>query len=141
MGRTTGLVIDLQKEAPNVVTEPKFRELLAQGYQAEVLCRSDAYYKSAVWYGAWVLRVVDREGTFERLLVNIPRRVTGEPEVAIKVFKTINGLTTFMARMGFTHIHVPLLEGGRSSLALPTEVMERIRKEITQAGAASDNDG
>jgi hypothetical protein len=135
------LVTDLEKEAPNVVTEPRFRELLAQGYQAEVLCRSAAYYKSAVWYGAWVLRVVDKDGTFERLLVNIPRRVTGEPEVAVKVFKTVNGLTTFMARMGFTHVHVPLLEGGRSSLALPSDVRDRIQVEIAQAGAASNNDG
>jgi hypothetical protein len=123
------LVTDLEKEAPNVVTEPRFKELLARGYQAEVLCQREAHYKSAVWYGEWTVRIVNRERTFEKPLVNIPRRVIGEPAVSLKVFKTINGLTTFMARSGFTHVHIPLLEGGRSSHALPSELLE------------TDNDG
>lgn len=116
--------IDLQKEAPNVVTEPRFRKLLASGYQAEVVCREEAYIKSAVWYGEWFVRVVDRERRFEKLLVTTPRRVGDADEIKIRVFKTINGLASFMHRMGFTHLNVPFEQGGQSSQTLPDEVLE-----------------
>lgn len=117
------MVSDLDKEAPNVVTEPRFRQLLAKGYQAEVVCQAEAYCKAAVWYGEWIIRVVNRDRTIEKLLVNIPRRAKGNPVVTVKVFKTINGLSSFMHRAGFTHVHVPFQRGGRSSQAIPSEVV------------------
>lgn len=120
---------DLQKEAPNVVTEPRFRQLLAKGYQAEVVCRQDAYRKASVWYGEWIVRVVDQDRTFEKLLVTTPRRVGEGDEVKIRVFKTINGLTSFMHGVGFAHIDVPFYRGGRSSQSLPDEVLEMDRSE------------
>lgn len=116
--------MDLQKEAPNVVTEPRFRQLLAKGYQAEVVCREDAHIKASVWYGEWIVRVVDRERSFEKLLVTTPRRVGDADEIKIRVFKTINGLASFMHRMGFAHLDVPFQRGGRSSQSLPDEIME-----------------
>ena len=38
-------MIDLSNEAPNVVTEPRFRDLVASGYRVEVVCKEDAYKK------------------------------------------------------------------------------------------------
>ena len=38
-------VMDLDKEAPNVVTEPRFRDLVASGYRVEVVCKEDAFKK------------------------------------------------------------------------------------------------
>ena len=118
------MVRDLEKEAPNVVTEPRFRELLAKGYQAEILCQAEARCKAAVWYGEWIVRVVNQERTIEKLLVNIPRRIRGEAVVTVKVFKTINGLSTFMHRVGFSHVHIPFHEGGRSSQVPPSQVVD-----------------
>ena len=120
---------DLQKEAPNVVTEPGFRQLLAKGYQAEVLCRQDAYIKASVWYGEWIVRVVDQERTFEKLLVTVPRRIGDADEVRIRTFRTINGLASFMHRHGFAHVDVPFQQGGRSSQSLPDDPVEMDRSE------------
>lgn len=119
------MVTDLEKEAPNVVTEARFRQLLAMGYHAEVVCQADAYLKASVWYGEWIVRAINEERTVEKLLVNIPRRVSPESDKAItvKIFKTINGLSTFMHRVGFTHVHVPFLHGGRSIHEFPNEVL------------------
>lgn len=118
------MATDLEREAPNVVTEPKFRELLASGYQAEVVCQAEAYLKASVWYGEWIVRVVDQERTFTKLLVTTPRRVGDADEIKVRVFKTINGLASFMHRVGFTHIHAPFHRGGRASQALASEVVE-----------------
>ncbi len=115
---------DLQKEAPNVVTEPRFRQLLAKGYQAEVVCRQDASIKASVWYGEWIVRIVDHERTFEKLLVTTPRRVGAGDEIKVRVFKTINGLVSFMHRQGFAHVDVPFQQGGRSSQCLPDDVLD-----------------
>lgn len=115
---------DLRKEAPNVVTEPRFRQLLAMGYQAEVVCQAEAYLKASVWYGEWIVRVVDQERTLEKLLITTPRRVGDADEIKVRVFKTINGLASFMHRVGFTHVDVPFHQGGRSWQAIPNEVVE-----------------
>ena len=118
------MATDLEREAPNVVTEPKFRQLLASGYQAEVVCQAEAYVKASVWYGEWIVRVVDQERTFTKLLVTTPRRVGDADEIKVRVFRTINGLASFMHRVGFTHIHAPFHRGGRASQALASEVVE-----------------
>ncbi|MGB3556498.1 MAG: hypothetical protein WBA25_17855 [Jannaschia sp.] len=119
------MVTDLEKEAPNVVTEAGFRQLLAKGYQAEVVCRGNAYLKASVWYGEWIIRAIDQERSIEKLLVNIPRRLQGDSDkvITIKVFKTINGLSTFMHRAGFAHVDVPYFEGGRALHSIPSEAL------------------
>lgn len=111
--------IELEKEAPNVVTEPRFRKLIASGYLAEVVCQVTAYRKASVWYGEWIVRVVNPEGTFEKLLVTTPRRVDDMDEIKIRVFKTINGLSSFMHEAGFTHLDIPFFFGGRTIQSLP----------------------
>jgi len=110
---------DLEKEAPNVVTEPGFRHLLAKGYQAEVVCQAEAHRKASVWYGEWIIRVINDQQTFEKVLVTTPRRVGDVDEVRVRIFKTINGLVSFMHEMGLSHLDVPFQRGGRSRQSLP----------------------
>lgn len=115
---------DLEKEAPNVVTEPGFRRLLARGYQAEVVCRAEAYRKSSVWYGEWIVRVVNDQQTFEKVLVTTPRRTGDVDEVKVRVFRTINGLASFMHEMGFARLDVPFQLGGRSVHRFPIKTKD-----------------
>ncbi len=112
---------DLEKEAPNVVTEPGFRHLLANGYQAEVVCKAEAYRKASVWYGEWIIHVINDQQTFEKVLVTTPRRVGDVDEVKVRIFKTINGLVSFMHEMGLSHLDVPFQRGGRSRQSLPDD--------------------
>ena len=113
--RTTGVEeIELEKETPNVVTEPRFRKLVASGYLAEVVCQAAAYRKASVWYGEWIVRVVNSEGTFEKILVTTPRKVDDMDEIKVRVFRTINGLTSFMHEAGFRHVDVPLFDDERT---------------------------
>ena len=113
--------VDLEKEAPNVVTEPEFRQLLRMGCQARVLCEGDAYYKSAVWYGEWTVRVVSGDGTINKILVAYPRSSGEEQQIKIKTFKTVNGFASFMHRMGFADFTVPFFKGGHSFHSLPDQ--------------------
>ncbi|MDO5757217.1 MAG: hypothetical protein Q4P24_06825 [Rhodobacterales bacterium] len=110
---------ELEKETPNVVTELRFRQLVAIGYHAEVVCQGAAYRKASVWYGEWIIRAVSQEGTFGKLLVTTPRRVNDMDEIKVRVFKTINGLSSFMHDVGFAHVDVPFFLGGRTIHLLP----------------------
>ena len=114
----------LNKEAPNVVTETLFRSLMRSGYLAEVVCKTEATKKSAVWYGLWIIRVVNQDRSFEKLLVPARQRANAEDEVRIREFKTANGLISFMQNIGFTHVNIPLKEGGRSTHVLPADALE-----------------
>ena len=111
----------LNKEAPNVVTEALFRTLLEMGNRARILCEEDAYLKSAVWYGSWTARVVSGDGSLDKRLVAHPRGTGEDQEIRIKIFRTINGLASFMHRMGFTDFNIPFYEGGVSVQCLPLE--------------------
>ena len=114
----------LNKEAPNVVTETLFRSLMRSGYLAEVVCKTEATKKSAVWYGLWIIRVVNQDRSFEKLLVPARQRANADDEVRIREFKTANGLISFMQGIGFTHVNIPLKEGGRSTHVLPADALE-----------------
>lgn len=104
---------DLSKEAPNVVTETQLRSLLQRGYHAEVVCRAAAYRSNAVWYGEWFIRAVNPEKSVEKLLVP-GRRRKGEEEITLRIFKTANGLISFLEGIGFETAHIPMQEGGRT---------------------------
>jgi len=123
--RTTGLNSELEKEAPNVVKEVLFRHLVAHGYMAEIVCQEAAFRKASIWYGEWIVRVVNAERTYQKVLITSPRRANELDEVKIRLFKTINGLTSFMHEVGFAHVDVPLIVGGRSLQTLPDEVLEQ----------------
>ncbi|MEL6789500.1 MAG: hypothetical protein AAFO78_02900 [Pseudomonadota bacterium] len=111
------MTFDLGTTAPNVVTEGRLRSLMAEGFNAEVICTSSATRKAAVWYGKWVIRGVSQDGSSERLLV-LSRASADKDEVQIREFKTANGLISFLSDLGCSHANIPLKEGGRSTHTL-----------------------
>lgn len=117
---------DLEKEAPNVVTEPRFRDLVANGYRVEIVCKTDAYKKGPSWYGAWVLRAVSDDGV-EKLLVTARTR-TSFNDIKIREIKTITGIISFLQGVGFSHADIPLEEGKRTVLKLSPEEMARLSR-------------
>ncbi len=113
------MTANLINEAPNVVTETQFRLLLQQGYHAEVVCKTPAFRKSAVWYGEWFIRAISEDKSVEKLLVPGRRWSKKEEEISLRLFKTANGLISFMEGMGFDPVHIPLQKGGRALHILP----------------------
>lgn len=108
----------IDKEAPNVVTENYLRSLIQDGYHAEVVCRAKPTKKAAVWYGSWIIRVVNQSRTYEKLLVSARNRATPDEEITARVFKTANGLISFIQDLGFDHVDIPLVIGRRTIHAL-----------------------
>lgn len=100
-------------EAPNVVMEGGFRELVENGYSAEILCQASAHKKGPSYYGVWVMRAVSDDGV-EKLLVTARTRTTYN-NIKIREFKTITGVVSFLIGIGFAHADVPLEEGQRTS--------------------------
>jgi hypothetical protein len=96
-------------EAPNVVTEARFRELVERGYSAEILCQETAHQKGPSYYGVWIMRVVSDEGV-EKLLVTARTRTTYN-DIKIREFKTVSGVVSFFLGLGFTHVDLPLVAG------------------------------
>ena len=103
-------------EAPNVVTEARFRELVESGYSAEILCQESAHKKGPSYYGVWIMRVVSDDGV-EKLLVTARTRTTYN-DIKIREFKTITGVVSFLISIGFSHADIPLEEGQRTTLKL-----------------------
>ena len=110
------VAIDLQKEAPNVVTEAGFKMLVESGYSVEVVCKQDAYRKNSVWHGIWLLRAVNDDGV-EKELVTARARPDGD-FIQLRVFKTVTGLTSFLIDLGFSVVAFPVYEGQRWTYTL-----------------------
>ncbi|MDA9995143.1 hypothetical protein N9X08_07190 [Planktomarina temperata] len=100
-------------EAPNVVTEARFRELVDNGYTAEILCQESAHKKGPSYYGIWIMRAVSEDGV-GKMLVTARTRAT-QNDIKIREFKTITGVVSFLIGIGFSHADVPLEEGKRTS--------------------------
>jgi len=107
------LAMNWEVEAPNVVTEARFRELVESGYSAEILCQESAHKKGPSYYGIWIMRAVSDDGV-EKLLVTARTRTTHN-DIKIREFKTITGVVSFFLGIGFTHADVPLEEGQRTT--------------------------
>jgi len=118
-------VMDLRDEAPNVVTEPRFRDLVASGYRVEVVCKADAFKKGPNWHGIWILRAVSDEG-LEKLLVTARTR-TSRNDIKIREIKTVTGVISFLQGIGFSHADIPLEEGKRTVHKLSSEEVARLR--------------
>jgi hypothetical protein len=118
-------MMDLREETPNVVTEPKFRDLAASGYRVEVVCKADAYKKGPNWHGVWILRAVSDNGV-EKLLVTARTR-TSHNDIKIREIRTATGLISFLQGIGFSHADIPLEEGGRTVHKLSSEEVARLR--------------
>ena len=112
-------VMDLEKEAPNVVTAPRFRDLVASGYRVEVVCKEDAFKKGPNWHGVWILRAVSDEGV-EKLLVTARTR-TSRNDIKIREIRTVTGVISFLQGIGFSHADIPLEEGKRTVQKLSGE--------------------
>lgn len=110
-------MIDLEKEAPNVVTEARFRDLAESGYTIEVICTEDAHKKGPSWYGTWVLRAVSDEGV-SKLLVTARTR-TSHNDIKIREIKTATGVISFLLGIGFSHADIPLKKDTQRLLKLP----------------------
>lgn len=110
------MAMDFAKEAPNVVTEAGFRDLIASGYHVEILCMGDAYRKNSVWCGHWVLSAVNDQGC-QRHLVTARARTSGD-SIKIRTFKTITGLVSLLVDMGFAFVSFPVYEGQRCTVTL-----------------------
>ena len=110
------MAMDLAKEAPNVVTEAGFKDLIESGYHVEVVCMEDAYRKNSVWHGLWVLRAVSEEG-IEKQLVTARARTSGD-SIQIRKFKTVTGLVSFLIDLGFSVVAFPVYEGQRWTYTL-----------------------
>ncbi|OWU67083.1 hypothetical protein ATO2_16665 [Roseovarius sp. 22II1-1F6A] len=118
--------MDLDKEAPNVVTEPRFRDLVASGYRVEVVCKEDAYKKGPNWHGVWILRAVSDDGV-EKLLVTARTRTTLN-DIKIREIRTVTGVISFLQGVGFSHADIPLEEGKRTVHKLtPEDITARKR--------------
>ena len=111
--------MDFEKEAPNVVTEAGFRELIESGYHVEVVCKEDAYRKNSVWHGLWILRAVNDDGVEKQLVTARARR--GGDYIQIRKFKTVTGLVSFLIDLGFSVIAFPVYEGQRWTFTLSQE--------------------
>lgn len=114
--RGRAVAIDLQKEAPNVVTEAGFKMLVESGYSVEVVCKQDAYRKNSVWHGIWLLRAVNEDGV-EKELVTARARPDGD-FIQLRTFKTVTGLTSFLIDLGFSVVAFPVNEGQRWTYTL-----------------------
>ena len=97
---------DADREAPNVASEPKFRDLVASGYSVEVLCKESVLKKGPNWHGLWVLRAVSNEGS-EKLLVTARTR-TSRNDIRIREIRTVTGVISLLQGIGFSHADIPL---------------------------------
>lgn len=107
--------INIKEEAPNVVTETRFKQLVNAGYLAEVICQ-DAVKKKAYWHGSWIIRVVNQNRTFGKYLVPARSGRGGAgADITIREFKTVNGLISFLNDCGFKQATIPLHSGGTAT--------------------------
>lgn len=117
-------VMDLEKEAPNVVTESRFRDLVANGYRVEIFCKEDSFKKGPNWHGVWILCAISDEGQ-EKLLVTARTR-TSSNDIKIREIKTVTGMLSFLQGIGFSHADIPLEKGKSTTLRLSSEELARL---------------
>lgn len=104
------------EEAPNVVSEEGCRQLVDTGWQMEVICIQSAEKRQAMYYGRWAIRVVSPDGRYERTLV------TARKNMEKRLFKTINGLVSFLEDFRVKAPHIPLVEGMRTRQQIHQEL-------------------
>ena len=94
-------------ELQNGVSEEGLRELVEQGYTAEVVCVDDPHYTGQNFQGRWNIRAVSPDGESEMVLVT--QRKTKEP----REIKTIVGVISLLVGMGYDGVNLPMRAGGR----------------------------
>lgn len=96
------------EEAPNVVSEEGCRKFLSEGWRMEVVCLHSVEKRHANHFGQWGIRVISPDSGDERTLV------TSRKIMEMRVFKTINGLISFLTDIGIEAPKIPMREGTRA---------------------------
>ncbi len=111
--------IDFTRDAPNVVTALQFNALLQSGHDVDIIARGDPERRGAFWYGDWIVAIVDRDRKIQRMLVKTRARDLVLDEIQFRDFKTANGLLSFMVKLGFRSVSIPMEKDGRTSHSSP----------------------
>ena len=103
------------KEAPNVVVEEAFRNLVTSGFRPEVICAEPARKQHGQWVGHWYFRAVSEQTGEEFLLVTARGdrgKATGD--LAPRYFRTMSGVVGFLAELGCNRVDIPIEKGIRA---------------------------
>ena len=100
----------LLDQGPNVVSEDGFKQLLNEGYSAEIVCTQSAAKQHNTFTGIWILRAVSDGGRIEKVLV------TSRRDFKVREFKTTNGLLAFIDQFDVQIQQIPWVEGARVSV-------------------------
>lgn len=111
--------IDFTRDAPNVVTALQFNALLQSGHDVDIIARGEPERRGAFWYGDWIVAIVDRDRKIQRMLVKTRARDLVLDEIQFRDFKTANGLLSFMVKLGFRSVSIPMEKDGRTSHSSP----------------------
>ncbi|WP_108816842.1 hypothetical protein [Loktanella sp. Alg231-35] len=125
------MAIDLQKEAPNVVTTQFFQKLIREGFHAEVVCKSTAFKKANVWYAEWFIRILSPDKSAFRMLASTTIPTDGIEEIRFRTFKTANGLISFLHAAGYNSADIPFNEGDARIQVLPADAADPSGSEDT----------
>ena len=109
------------RDVADVLTESELKVLLRKGYPCEVIAREEPHMRGPVWYGNWIVAAFDDERTVERPLVSMRRKDGVDSDEAAREFKTANGLISFLHRLGFRSITLPMEQGSRAAHRLPAD--------------------
>lgn len=120
-GKAARLSSDPIWDDARVVTESELKVLLQNGFPCEVIAREEPHMRGPVWYGNWIVAAVDDERTVERPLVSMRKKDARESAKAAREFKTANGLISFLHRLGFRSITLPMEQGSRAAHRLPAD--------------------
>ncbi|WBU62221.1 hypothetical protein [Paracoccus albus] len=91
----------IRNEVPNVLSEYDIPKRLSEGWRIVVVTLEDAEKRQSYWYGQWGIKAVSSDGRYEQTLV------THRKGMEARVFKSINGLVSFLDQYGVTMHVIP----------------------------------
>ncbi|MFD1796800.1 hypothetical protein ACFSC1_12485 [Paracoccus aurantiacus] len=94
----------IRNEVPNVLSEDDIPNRLAEGWRIVVISLQDAEKRQSYWYGQWGIKAVSGDGKYEQTLV------TARKGMEARVFRSINGLVSFLDQFGITIHSIPTKE-------------------------------
>lgn len=93
------------------ITHPQLTTLVDAKYLIEVVCKTKPHLKASVWYGEWGIQVSQQQGESVRFLVS----ARGSDGPHLRTFKTGYGIISFMWKLGFRNISLPMEKDGSVS--------------------------
>lgn len=79
-------------------------DTLREGWHLVVQCRSDAILRNSYWYGEWIIFFVSPDEQRQAPLLRVRPKGIGED---MRLFKTVNGLFTFLVDQGVDAPWIP----------------------------------